>query len=147
MTTPIESTVERKSPSLPRFIVVPDSAVARWRLEGTTMVEVTIDGTSVGRRSLKRWSERDGWFFNLTEAQAERAGVDIGDQVAVQITLAPTALPGELQDLIDGDAEARRCWQSLTDARRRLLAEHVRSAKRSETRARRAARALVEERP
>lgn len=143
MTIRVDATVERKSSSLPRFIVVPDDAVAAWELDGTTVVEVSIDGTSVGRRSLKRWAGRDGWFFNLTEEQAKRVGVAVGDRVSVEMALASTALPTELTALIEGDPEARRCWESLTDARRRLLAEHVRSAKRSETRARRAARAIV----
>lgn len=139
----IEATVERKDPGLPRFVVVPDDAVAGWSLEGTTMVDVTIDGTAVGRRSLKRWWERGGWFFDLTQDQADRAEVDAGDRIAVELRLASTALPDELRDLLDGDPEARRRWESLTDARRRGLAEHVRSAKRTETRARRASRSLT----
>lgn len=143
MATRIESTVERKDPSLPRFVVVPDDAVADWRLEGTTMVDVTIDGTDVGRRSLKRWRERGGWFFDLTQDQAEGADVDVGKRITVELRRASTALPDELRDLLDEDPEACRRWESLTDSRRRMLAEHVRSAKRPETRARRAARALT----
>lgn len=143
MATRIESTVERKDPSLPRFVVVPDDAVADWRLEGTTMVDVTIDGTDVGRRSLKRWRERGGWFFDLTQDQAEGADVDVGERITVELRRASTALPDELRDLLDEDPEACRRWESLTDSRRRMLAEHVRNAKRPETRARRAARALT----
>jgi hypothetical protein len=140
----VESTVERKDPTLPRFVVVSDDAVAGWELEGTTIVEVELDGTAIGRRSLKRWPERGGWFFDLTGAQAERAGIEAGDRVVVELARASTELPAELRTLLDDDPEARRRWESLTDSRRRMLAEHVRSAKRPQTRTRRAARALAE---
>jgi hypothetical protein len=93
MTIQVESTVERKDPSLPRFVVVPDDAVAAWELEGTTIVEVDVQGTALGRRSLKRWPERGGWFFDLTEAQARRAGVDVGEGVVVELARASTELP------------------------------------------------------
>lgn len=140
----LESTVERKDPALPRYVVVPEDALAQWALDGTTMVEVEVNGTSLGRRSLKRWSERGGWFFDLTEIHAERASVEVGDRVVIEIARASTELPDELRALLDDDAEARRRWESLTASRRRMLAEHVRSAKRAETRARRAAAALTD---
>lgn len=137
-----EGVVERKSPSLPRFVVAPAAAVARWSLQGTTVVEVTVEGVEVGRRSLKRWEERDGWFFDLTEQQCGDAGVDTDDGVSIELRLATTAPPPELRELIDADPVAKRAWESLSDARRRMIAEHVRAAKREDTRRRRASRAL-----
>lgn len=137
-----DTLIERKSDSLPRFVVLPDSALAGWGLEGTSVVEVTIDGRALGRRSLKAWPEREGWFFDLTERQAEEAGVRTGDRVSVSVRLASTEPPKELGDLLDGDPAARAAWRSLTDARRRMISEHVRDAVRSETRRRRARRAL-----
>ena len=138
----IDATVERKHPSLPRFLVVPGDAVASWGLEQTTVVEVELDGTPIGRRSLKRWPDRDGWFFDLTEAQARKGRVDTGDAVRVSLRLASTALPRELSALLASDARARATWDALTEARRRMLAEHVRSARRAATRRRRAEGAL-----
>lgn len=85
----------------------------------------------------------DCWFFDLTEAQCVRAGVDTGDCVSVGLRQVSTGLPRELLSLLEVDATAKRVWTSLTAARQRIIAEHVRGAKRSETRMRRATRALT----
>ena len=141
--------VKRKSASLPRFVVVPAEVLAPWQLQGTTVVEVTLGGAVLGRRSLKHWGKgRDCWFFDLTAAQCRRGHVETGDRASVELRQASTDLPSELLSLLESDATARRGWSSLTAARRRMLAEHVRAAKQSETRKRRATRALAkDERP
>jgi hypothetical protein len=56
--------VERKAahPELPRFAVVPAAAIAKWKLSGTTVVEGTINGAPMGRRTIKPWDERR-WFI------------------------------------------------------------------------------------
>lgn len=137
-----EGVVERKRPGLPRFVVAPSATLAPWNLTETTVVEVVLDGMGVGRRSLKRWDERNGWFFDLTEKQCAAADVETGDAVSVELRRASMAPPVELRALIEAEPEARKAWDSLSDSRRRMLAEHVRAAKRDETRRRRAARAL-----
>lgn len=137
------SVVERKDPSLPRFVVVPEAVVSAWSLDGTTVVEVTLNGTDLGRRTLKLWPERDGWFFDLTEAHCRNAGVDTGEAVRVELSRADTSPPEELRRVIVSDEEAAARWEALTPARRRQIAEHVRSAKRPETRRRRARKALT----
>ncbi len=55
-TVRFDAVVKRKSASLPRFVVVPPEVVAPWRLQGTTIVEVTLGGAILGRRSLKHWA-------------------------------------------------------------------------------------------
>ena len=143
-TVRLDAVVERKSASLPRFVVVLTEVLAPWRLRGTTVVDVTLDGTVVGRRSLKRWgNERDCWFFDLTETQCRQASVETGEGVSVELRLASTDLPTELVSLLESATTAKRVWNSLTPARRRMLAEHVRRAKRPETRTRRATVALA----
>lgn len=137
-----EAAIERKSPSLPRFIVVASELLEAWDLSGTSIVEVTVRGTALGRRTLKRWRERDGWFFDLTGSQCDRADLDTGDVVAVEVRRASTAPPRLLQTLIDDDLAARRAWDALTLSQRRMLSEHVRQAKRIQTRRRRARRGL-----
>lgn len=134
--------VERKANTLPRFVVASSTLLAPWELDGTTIVEVSIGGASLGRRSLKRWPERDGWFFDLTEEQCARMGVDTGDDLAIELRLASTDVPQELRRLVERDAAAARAWGSFSESRRRMLAEHVRAGKRAETRRRRARRAL-----
>lgn len=139
----VSTSVERKAGSLPRFVVVPAEVVAPWDLEGTTVVEASLDGVPIGRRTLKHWGrERDVWFVDLTGAQCERAGVDTGDAVVLELRRADEGPPPEIARRIEADPSARRRWESLTPSRRRILAEHVRSAKKAETRERRARKAL-----
>lgn len=138
-------TIERHHPETPRFVVVPASAVAPWRLDGTTVVEGTIDGTPLGRRTIKRWDE-DRWFVDLPESVCRAAGVDTGDRVELEIRIASTELPAELASLLSRSSRARERWEGLSASRRRMLREHVLAARRPETRERRARRALgVEE--
>ena len=137
----VRTEVERKDPSLPRFVVVPAARVAAWKLQETTVVEVALEGVPLGRRSLKRWgSDRDVWFLDLTEAHCRRAGVDTGDRVEVEIRMADTALPEELRTILASDSDARAAWDGMTASARRRFAEHVRAGKAPETRRRRAAK-------
>ncbi|MDX1493919.1 MAG: YdeI/OmpD-associated family protein [Longimicrobiales bacterium] len=138
----VRAEVERKDPTLPPFIVIPEELLTSWDLTGTTVVEVTLEGTELGRRTLKPWPARAGWFFDLTQAHAKKASVAVGDQVLVELSPAATGPPDELAEVLESHADARRRWEELTGAQRRMLAEHVRSAKRASTRSRRARRGL-----
>ena len=140
----IESVVERKHASLPRFVVVPSTTLAEWQLSGTTVVEVQANGVALGRRNLKHWGKgRDSWFVDLTQFQCDKARVDTGDKVLLDLRRASTALPEELSNLIAGDPAAAKAWQSLSQSRQRQVSEHVRAARHSATRRRRATSALV----
>ena len=139
----IRTVVERKRPDLPRYVVVPSASVSDWRLTGTTVVDVRANGVDLGRRALKFWGKgRDRSFIDLAESHCAKARIDTGDSVVLELRLASTELPSELAALIDGDARAAAAWARLTEPGRRQLAEHVRAAKRLETRRRRAATLL-----
>ena len=127
---------------MPRFIVIPRGAVANWRLRETTTVEGTLNGVSVGRRSLKRLDDSN-WFIDLPEPLCRLAHVDKGDTVNVSLHVASTALPSELSSLLSSNAEARRTWTALTPSQQRMLREHVASARQSATRLHRATCALT----
>ena len=133
--------VERHQPGLPRFVVVPDSVVAPWKLDGTTVVEGTAGGFDLGRRSLKRW-DADRWFLDLPGRWCLDAGVSTGDEVELSLRVASSELPEELARLIAESPGAEAAWQKLTASQQRMLREHVRAAERSETRERRARRGL-----
>lgn len=133
--------VERHRPGLPRFVVVPDSAVASWKLGGTTVVEGTAGGFDLGRRSLKRW-DADRWFLDVPGKWCLDAGVSTGDEVELTLRVASSDLPEELARLIEGSAAATAAWKRLSASQQRMLREHVLAAKRSETRERRARRGL-----
>ena len=56
------------------------SALARWKLEGTTIVEGALNGTPFGRRSLKHWDD-ERWFVELRKDWCRKAGIAPGDRV------------------------------------------------------------------
>lgn len=139
----LRARVKRKAPSLPMYIEVPASAVKTWGLSGTTPIEVSLNGVDVGRRNLKFWGQgRDCWFLELTQRICGQAGILNNSQVSAVLNLATTQLPGELSSLIERQTKARRKWGALTASQKRMLADHVREAKQSSTRTRRAKKAL-----
>ena len=111
-------------------------------LSGTTTVELSINDVSVGRRSLKRWDDRDCWWMDLSNDVCKKAGIATGDVVKLVLSIASDELPEELADLIKKNAVARKRWEKLTPGQQRMLREEVLAAKQSATRARRAARGL-----
>jgi hypothetical protein len=136
------STIEHKHKGLPRFVCIPMAKVDPWKLHGTTTVEVTINGVDIGRRSLKRWNDRDCWWMDLADAACRKANVETGDRAKLSLRIAAEELPQELAELIQNNSPARARWEQLTPAQKRMLREEVWSAKQASTRARRAARAL-----
>ena len=97
---------------------------------------------ALGRRSLVPWKER-GFSINLPEPLCRAAGVDTGDEVELEIRLAEEAVPEELASLLKVSRAAKRVWDALTDAQRRMLREEILSLKQPATRARRAERVLL----
>ena len=135
--------ITRHHPQFPLLALVPAPLVAPWKLgTATTTVEATLNGVALGRRSLKFWKERDGWWIDLPDALAKKAGVKQGDRVPLELRLASTTLPVELAALLAKNKAARAAWERLTPAQQRMLREEVAAAKSSTTRARRAARML-----
>jgi hypothetical protein len=135
--------VECKHPRMPRFVVVPSKALASWWIKGTTVVECTLNGVEIGRRTLKRWDDHR-WFIDLPESLCRRVRIDTGDSVTLTLRIASTLLPEELARLIANDPVAKGAWEKLTPSQQRMLREHVAAAKQSATRERRAARALCQ---
>lgn len=136
--------IERTHAEMPAFVIVPAAKVATWKLMATTTVEGTLDGVSLGRRSLKRWDD-ERWFIELRRDSLDALGKAPGDRVTLVIHRASTEIPAELQRLIDTDVVARECWESRTEAQRRMLREEVLAAQSSGARERRARRSLLPE--
>lgn len=136
--------IERKHAEMPAFVVVPATRLARWKLAATATVEGTLDGVSLGRRSLKRWDD-ERWFIELRSQLLDAVGKSPGDRATLVIERASAALPAELQKLIDTDPVARACWESRTEAQRRMLREEVFALKSPGARERRVRRALLAE--
>ena len=136
--------IRRKSNALPRFVVVPHEIVEPWGLTKTTVLEVTINAVSIGRRSLIPWGKGETWWFiSLPEAICKKARIETGEDVDVLLARASDALPRELLALIESNAEARKAWGGLSSSAQRMLREHVASAKQPDTRTRRARKKLL----
>jgi hypothetical protein len=136
----LTSKLLRKDPSLPVFVVIPGRVVAPWKLEGTTVVEGSANGHSFGRRNIKAWGKgSDDWFLEFTAPFCKAAGLNVGDAIKLNLILADTSLPPELEGLL-ADAKAHaRSWSKLSERQRREASEHVRAAKTEAGRQRRAA--------
>ena len=139
----VSSKVIRHHPQLSRLVTIPLEKVAPWKLTCTTTVEGTINDIELGRRSLKRWDERNCWWIDLPDPLCRKAKIDTGDSVKLIIRLASEELPQELAQLLKENAAAKACWSTLTPAQQRMLREDIFAAKTSATRLRRATKVLT----
>lgn len=75
----------RKQPDLPRYIVVrPEHAAGR---DSAFPALVSLNGSPEFERRIRPWGKgSEVFFFNLTEAQCRKAGLDTGDLCDVRIT-------------------------------------------------------------
>lgn len=139
----VTSKVIRHNPQFSRLVTIPLDKIEPWKLTGTTTVEGTINDTDLGRRSLKRWDERQCWWIDLPEPVCKKANLETGDEVKLTIRLASADLPDELKDLLTNNSVAKTNWEQLTHAQQRMLREDIFAAKNPTTRRRRAERLLT----
>jgi hypothetical protein len=131
--------LQRKDPSLPVFVVIPGKHVRPWDLDGTTVIEGTANGHDFGRRTLKAWGKgSDDWFVEFTAPFCKTAGLGVGDKLALELRLADTSTPKELERLLSKNRSLKAAWSARSDRERREASEHVRAAKTEATRVRRA---------
>ncbi|HWQ34933.1 MAG TPA: YdeI/OmpD-associated family protein [Blastocatellia bacterium] len=136
--------IERKQENLPRYLVIPSSAIEHWALKETTVVEVELNGRRVERRTIKNWdSER--WFISITEKDCRLLGLETGDSADVTLKAASAELPEELISLLLTDSRASAAWNRMTPGQQRMLKEEIAAGKQSATRARRARKSLLNE--
>ena len=83
------SRILRKQADLPRYIVVKPEYV---RGHGRAFPAlVCLNGSAPFERNIRPWGKgSDVFFFNLTETQCQRAGLDTGDECVV--TVKPMSL-------------------------------------------------------
>ena len=135
--------VIRHNPQFSRLVTIPLDKIEPWKLDGTSTVEGTINGTELGRRSLKRWDERNCWWIDLPDPLCKKAGLEVGDEATLTIRLASEDLPEELRELLESNSVAKANWEKLTQPQQRMLREDVFAAKTSATRRRRAEKSLI----
>ena len=141
-TISVTSTIIRHNPQFSRLVTIPLDKVAPWKLNETTVVEGTINGVEIGRRSLKRWDDRNCWWIDLPDPLCKKIGLETGDEVKLSIRLASEDLPDELKELLRKNAISKSRWEKLTRAQQRMLREEIFAAKSSATRIRRAEKIL-----
>lgn len=139
----VSSKVIRHHPQFSRLVTISLETIAPWKLNATTTVEGTINGIDMGRRSLKRWDERNCWWIDLPDPLCKKAGIEVGDSVKLTFRLASDELPQELQQLLQENPAAKENWTKLTAAQQRMLREEIFAAKTSATRLKRATKVLT----
>jgi hypothetical protein len=110
--------------------------------EGRPPVVGTVNGTPF-RTRLMVYGGRT--YLGLTKAVREAAGIELGDQVRIEVELdsAPREVdvPAELAMALEQDGPARTAFDGLSFTHRKEYARWVGEAKRPETRERRATKA------
>ena len=139
----VQAKVIRHNPQFSRLVTIPLEEIDPWKLTGTTTVEGTINDTDLGRRSLKRWDERQCWWIDLPEPLCKKAKIDTGDEVRIIIRPALEDLPDELTELLKTNLIAKRNWEMLTKSQQRMLREDLFNLKTPATRRRRAEKLLI----
>ena len=139
----VVTTVIRHNPQFSRLVTIPLEEISPLKLTGTTTVEGTINGVDLGRRSLKRWDDKNCWWIDLPEPLCKKAKLETGAEVQLTIRLASEDLPAELQELLKTNAVAKANWEKLTQPQQRMLREDVFAAKTSAARQRRAEKFLI----
>jgi hypothetical protein len=135
----LTANLQRKHPSLPVYVVIPGKVVASWHLSGTTPVEGTANGHSLGRRTIKAWGRgSDDWFVEFTATFCNALNLGVGDSIALVLTLADMSTPPELESALSARKSLQAAWLALTERARRDAGEYVRAAKSPITRQRRA---------
>jgi hypothetical protein len=122
------------------YIVVPDTVADGLLAAGTRRVVGTINGHTV-RRALqnRRNGER---FLILGQGLLRDIGVEFGD--TVDVVIGTDSDPDyvetgeELAEVLEQDEEAAARWKTMTPGRQRSLALYVTTARRTETRIKRA---------
>ncbi|OQW55447.1 MAG: hypothetical protein A4S17_06200 [Proteobacteria bacterium HN_bin10] len=78
----------RKQPDLPRYIVVKPEHVGGRAAAFVAMV--SLNASPPFERNIRPWGKgSDAFFFNLTDVQCRKAGVDTGDHC--QVCIEPQA--------------------------------------------------------
>lgn len=82
---PFSARILRKEAFLPRYIVVkPEYVPGRT---AAFSAEVTLNGAGPFRRNIRLWGKgSDVFFFNLTQPQCDKAGLETGNICLVTIT-------------------------------------------------------------
>jgi hypothetical protein len=135
----LSARLQRKAPSLPVYVAIPGRHVQPWGLTGTTVVEGSANGFPFGRRTIKAWGKgADDWFIEFTAPFCKAASLSVGDRIALELQVADSATPPELEKILSRTKSMTAAWLALSERERRDASEHIRAARTPATRERRA---------
>ncbi len=121
-----------------RGLAVPEAVIEALGGGKRPAVVVTINGHSWKSRVAIM---RGRYLLGLSNANRRAAGVDLGDEIDVDLELdtEPRVViePVDFARALDGNPAARGAWDRLSYSRRRAQVLAIERAKRPETRARR----------
>ncbi|MQA96629.1 MAG: DUF1905 domain-containing protein [Streptosporangiales bacterium] len=124
--------------------VVPDDVVAELGAGKRPPVRVTINGHTY-RSSVASMGGR--FMVGVSAENRAAAGVAAGETVDVDLELdtepRELTVPEDLAGALDGDAEAKRFYESLSYSKRQRIVLAVEGAKKPETRRRRVTGAVT----
>lgn len=129
------------------FVVIPADVVEALQATGRTSVVGTIDGRPIRHQFMPYVFEGIGRqvVMAVNKATRDAIGKVAGDTVEFDLERddrsrsADVTLPVELVKALAADPAARSTFDGLAPSRRREYADHVATAKRPDTRLRRAA--------
>jgi len=125
------------------LVEVPPAVIEALGGKGRIPVTASFNGVPY-RGSIVRMG--GGAVLGVQKAIMAEAGVSVGDTLAIQVSNddAPreVEVPDELANALRRNGTARTVFDGLSYSHRREYAQHVAEAKRPETRARRAERAI-----
>ncbi|MFD3507465.1 YdeI/OmpD-associated family protein [Nocardia sp. NPDC058666] len=136
------STVEPPEPM--RGLEVPSDVVAALDAGARPPVTITLNGHSwKSRIALLRGRH----LIGLSHANRQAAGVEIGDEVEVELELdtEPRTVvePEDFAHALDADPLARAAYDNLSHSNKRTHVHAIDSAKKPETRQRRIEKAIT----
>ncbi len=121
------------------FLILPKQVSAKLPTRGQTTVKASINGHPF-RATLEPDGQKGHWF-KVTSKMRAAAAVEAGERVALEIlstdAKSEASVPADLRKALAALPQARTVWSDITPAARRDWIHWIKSAARSETRARR----------
>ncbi|GAA4780366.1 YdeI/OmpD-associated family protein [Microbacterium gilvum] len=139
----LHTTIHARGPAA--AILLDDAQVAALGSAKNPPVVVTIGGATARLRIARMGGEN---MLGLSKAARAQLGVEIGDEVEVEIALddaeRTVEVPPELVAALAADGVARTAFEALSFTRRKEIARSIAEAKQEATRTRRLEKALAD---
>lgn len=136
-----ESPIQRLNDWMRMHVVrIPDAVADAMKATGARRFVGTMNGMKVNRAM--QFREEVGYIFTLGNEVLTKARLSEGDLVALIVRVDPNPdhieLPETFEQVLEQDEEAHAKWEALTPGSKRSLVHYLNTAKRHETKIKRA---------